>query len=84
MTSDTTGPRQNRPNLNRQAQIMKTYAEGDPNDLKKEKRMTTYNVLRIKFGCVLICNHFVTIHYVLTYKTIYMYYLIKSHDSIYD
>ncbi len=29
-----------------------------------------------------VCSQFATTHYVAAYKTIYMYYLKKSHDSL--
>ena len=35
-----------------------------------------------KFDYKPICNQFTTTHYVIDYKTIHMYYLKKSHDSL--
>ncbi len=36
----------------------------------------------IRFGYKPICSSFATTYYVTTYKTIHMYYLKKSHDSL--
>ena len=46
----------------------------------KNRRCTIIN--RTRFGYKLVCSQFVTIHYVAAYKTIHMYYLKKSHDSL--
>jgi hypothetical protein len=35
-----------------------------------------------KFGYKSVCSPFATTHYVTTWKTIHMYYLKKSHDSL--
>jgi hypothetical protein len=40
------------------------------------------NCQRTRFGYKLICSLFVTTHYVRAYKTIHMYYLKKSHNSL--
>ena len=40
------------------------------------------NISWIRFGYILICNPFTTTYYVAAYKTIHMYYLKKSHDSL--
>jgi hypothetical protein len=37
---------------------------------------------KIRLGYKLVCNSFVTIHYVVAYETIHMYYLKKLHDSL--
>ena len=37
---------------------------------------------RVEFGYKLLCSHFATIHYMTTHKTIYMYYLNKSYDTL--
>ena len=38
--------------------------------------------IRIRFGYKPVCSRFVTTYYVTAYKTIYMYYLKKSHDTL--
>jgi hypothetical protein len=45
--------------------------------IKKEKTSCTL----IK-GQGLVCSQFATTYYVTAYKTIHMYYLKKSHDSL--
>ena len=35
-----------------------------------------------KFGYKLVCSQFVTTHYVVIHKIIYMYYLNKLYDSL--
>ena len=40
------------------------------------------NNKRTRFDYKPICSQFATTHYVTVYKTIYMYYLKKSHDSL--
>jgi hypothetical protein len=39
-------------------------------------------LLRTRFDYKSVCNRFATTHYVTAYKTIHMYYLKKSHDSL--
>ena len=41
-----------------------------------------YIILRTRFDYKSVCSWFATTHYVAPYKTIYMYYLKKSHDSL--
>ena len=41
-----------------------------------------YVLARIRFGYKFVCSQFTTTHYVTVYKTINMYYLKKSHNSL--
>ena len=48
----------------------------------KNSCYTIIKINRTRFDYKLVCNQFVTTHYVAVYKTINVYYLKKSHDSL--